>query len=78
MCVCVCRSSALPIIGRSVYKHLYGPSVGQPYEINWIQKGATLSFTSNEHPALPDTLSKQPVLSLIITFVDEVDKKQLL
>ncbi|XP_064397322.1 calcyphosin-2-like [Halichondria panicea] len=72
------KSSALPIIGRSVYKHLYGPSVGQPYEINWIQKGATLSFTSNEHPALPDTLSKQPVLSLIITFVDEVDKKQLL
>ena len=72
------RSSALPIVQRGVYNHLFGTRRGEPYEVNLIKKGATLHFLSCDHPGLPDTLSVRPVVALRVTYVDEGIKKQIL
>lgn len=72
------RSSALPMIQRKTYKHMFGPLKGNPYEINVIKKGFNLHFRTCDHPGLPDTLSRRPVLALRITYVDENVKKHLL
>ncbi len=74
----VYRSSALPLIGRGVYKHLYGREQDQSYDIYYIKKGRTLYFATSEHPGLPVGLTNQPVLALTITYVDEAAKRQLL
>lgn len=76
--MCVCRSSALPLIGRGVYKHMFGLQQDQEYDINSIRKGQTLCFATSEHPGLPVGLTRQPVLPLRVTFVDEAAKRQLL
>lgn len=72
------KSSALPIIQRGVYRHLFGAHRGDPYEVNVIRKGKILHFHTNNHSGLPDTLAARPVLGLKITYVDEAAKKLLL
>lgn len=72
------KLSALPFILRGAYCHVLGHKKGQPYEINFIRKGATLHFLTSQHPTLPVTVTSKPTLALRITHVDEKAKRDIL
>lgn len=71
------RSSALPFIQRGTYHHMHGKTKDKPYSFHDISVGNDILFETAEQLSLPDTLKRNPYVTLRITDVDKASKQKL-
>uniref|UniRef100_A0A8D0GPW2 Calcyphosine 2 n=1 Tax=Sphenodon punctatus TaxID=8508 RepID=A0A8D0GPW2_SPHPU len=65
------RTNALPFIPKGVYSHQGGQRKGKQYDLSDFYVGANLTFSSLDHPSLPESIKQNPVLTLRVSNIDK-------
>ncbi|KAM4678017.1 calcyphosin-2 [Discoglossus pictus] len=71
------RTNALPFIQKGIYRHQCGHKQGKLYELRDFYTGANLTFLTEEHQTLPESIKQNSLLNIRITDIDEEATKSL-
>ncbi|KAM8800512.1 calcyphosin-2 isoform 6-T7 [Rhynchonycteris naso] len=64
------RTNVLPFIQKNIYTHQRGRRKGKRYQLGDFYVGANLTFSSSDHPRLPESIKENTLLILRITNID--------
>ncbi|KAM8800510.1 calcyphosin-2 isoform 4-T5 [Rhynchonycteris naso] len=66
----ISRTNVLPFIQKNIYTHQRGRRKGKRYQLGDFYVGANLTFSSSDHPRLPESIKENTLLILRITNID--------
>ncbi|XP_066113903.1 calcyphosin-2-like [Saccopteryx bilineata] len=65
------RTNVLPFIQKDIYTHQRGRRKGKRYQLGDFYIGANLTFSSSDHPRLPESIKENTLFILRITNIDQ-------